>query len=582
MVPDGDTWSQALAERVRDWVADDPDPVTRHEVGDLLDRADTGDVAARADLTARFAADLEFGTAGLRGPLGGGPNRMNLAVVIRTAAGIARWLTDTEGAAGARRGVAVCFDARHRSADFAEATAAVLAATGIRAHLLPGPLPTPVLAFAVRHLDAAAGVMVTASHNPPADNGYKVYDGSARQIVAPTDAAIAAARAAVGSVSAVPRTGPDDPDIVRLGDDPVAAYVERAATVGLVPGARDVRIAYTAMHGVGAEVFRRVLAAAGFDPAVEVTEQVEPDPDFPTVAFPNPEEPGALDLGLRAAADTGADLLVAHDPDADRLGAAVPDPALGSRRDPSGWRALRGDEIGAVLADHLLRHRGVAPGAVVATTIVSSTLLGRMAAAAGVAYEETLTGFKWLGRAAGEDRTLAFAYEEALGFCLGDLVADKDGITAAVVLAEAVATLATEGRTVLDVLDDLARTHGVHLTGQWSARVAGADPMAILGAAMGALRSSPPAELAGRTVTSITDLVDGDPGRGFAPSDVVTLHLDGARVVVRPSGTEPKLKCYVEVVEPVAPGEDLAAARVRAADALAVLTAAAADATGLA
>jgi phosphomannomutase len=578
----GATWSDALVARVRDWVADDPDPVTRHEVGDLLDRADAGDRAARTDLVERFAADLEFGTAGLRGPLGGGPNRMNLAVVVRTAAGIARWLADTEGPGGAGSGVAVCFDARHRSTDFAEATAAVLAAAGIRAHLLPGPLPTPVLAFAVRHLGAAAGVMVTASHNPPADNGYKVYDASARQIVAPTDAAIATAMAAVGSVSAVPRTGPDDPDIVRLGDDVVATYVGRAAGAGLVPGARDVRIAYTAMHGVGAGVFRRVLAAAGFEPAVEVAEQAEPDPEFPTVAFPNPEEPGALDLGRRTAADAGADLLVAHDPDADRLGAAVPDPALGAPSDPGGWRALRGDEIGAVLADHLFRHGGVAPGAVVATTIVSSTLLGRMAAAAGIAYEETLTGFKWLGRAAGPDRPLAFAYEEALGFCVGGLVADKDGITAAVVLAEAVATLAGEGRTVLDVLDDLARTHGVHLTGQWSARVAGADAMATLAAAMGALRSSPPSALAGREVQGITDLVDGDRARGFPPSDVLTLHLDGARVVVRPSGTEPKLKCYIEVVEPVAPGEDLAEARARAAVSLAELTTAAADVTGLA
>ncbi|QXC63247.1 phospho-sugar mutase [Aquihabitans sp. G128] len=476
----------------------------------------------------------------------------------------------------------MCFDARHRSADFAEASAAVFAAAGIRAHLLPGPLPTPVLAFAVRHLGAAAGVMVTASHNPPQDNGYKVYDGTGRQIVAPTDEHIAAAMAAVPLVSVVPRSGEDDPDILRLGDDVAAAYVAGAAVSGRVPEARDVTVAYTAMHGVGAATFRRVFEAAGFRPAAEVVEQVEPDPDFPTVAFPNPEEPGALDLGLATASAAGAQVLLANDPDADRLGAAVPDPARGPASSPEGWRPLRGDEIGAVLAQHLLDHGGVSADAIFATTIVSSTLLSRMAAAAGVEFVETLTGFKWISRAAGPGRTLGFGYEEALGFCVGDLVGDKDGISAAVLFAEAVAVLAAEGRTVLDVLDDLARTHGVHLTGQWSARVAGADGMADLAAAMAALRAAPPTELAGRPVTSITDLVDGDAERGFIPSDVLLLYLDDARIVVRPSGTEPKLKCYVEVVEPVADAADgLPAARERAAEALAELTAAIAAATGL-
>ncbi|CAN5901828.1 phospho-sugar mutase [soil metagenome] len=575
-------WIPELRARVLDWVADDPDPETRNEVAALADRADAGDPSAIAELGDRFATDLAFGTAGLRSALGGGPNRMNLAVVVRTAAAIVSWVGDTAGPDGARRGVAIAFDARHRSADFAEATAAVVAGAGIRAHLLPGPLPTPVLAFAVRHLSAAAGVMVTASHNPATDNGYKVFDGTGRQIAAPTDAHIAGAMVAVGRISSVPRTGPDDPDVLRHGDDVVAAYVVGAAAAGLAPGARSVRIAYTAMHGVGAATTRRVLDAAGFAPAVEVAEQSEPDPDFPTVAFPNPEEPGALDLGLACAAAAGAEVLIAHDPDADRLGAAVPDPSLGPASDPAGWRVLGGDDIGAVLAHHLLAHGGVPPDAVLATTIVSSTLLGRMAAAAGVAYEETLTGFKWLSRAAGEGRRLGFAYEEALGFCVGDLVADKDGITAAVVFAEAVAVLAAEGRIVLDVLDDLARSHGVHLTGQWSARVAGVDAMATLGAAMGVLRSSPPTELAGRTVSEVVDLIDGDPARGFPPIDVLTLQLDGARVVVRPSGTEPKLKCYVEVVEPVAGDGDLAAARARAAEALEELTAAIAAATGLA
>jgi phosphomannomutase len=575
-------WTDDLRTRVGDWVAEDPDPLTRDALGDLMERADGGDASAVAELEDRFARPLAFGTAGLRGALGGGPNRMNLAVVIKAAAAIASWIGDTTDPDGSRRSVAVAFDARYRSADFAEATAAVLAAAGIGVRMLPGPLPTPVLAFAVRYLGAAAGVMVTASHNPASDNGYKVYDGSGRQIVAPTDTRIAEAMAAVGRISTVPRTGSDDPDIVRLDDDVVAAYVAGAASVGRVPGARAVRIAYTPLHGVGAATFQRVLAAAGFEPAHEVGEQVEPDADFPTVAFPNPEEPGALDLGLARAAAVCADVLIAHDPDADRLGAAVPDPARGPATDPSGWRILSGDEIGAVLAQHLLTHGGFGPDEVVATTIVSSTLLGRMASAAGVAYAETLTGFKWLSRAAGERRTLGFAYEEALGFSVGDLVADKDGITAAIVFAEAVAALATEGRAVLDVLDDLARTHGVHLTGQWSARPPGTDAATRLVAAMAGLRAHPPTELAGRPFISVSDLAEGDASRSLAPSDVLIWHLDGARVVVRPSGTEPMLKGYVEVVEPVGDGEGLAAARFRASEALGALTEAVATATGLA
>ncbi|MCU1453018.1 MAG: Phosphomannomutase, partial [Acidimicrobiales bacterium] len=467
---------------------------------------------------------------------------------------------------------------RHRSRDFAEATAAVLAAAGITAHLLPEPLPTPVLAFAVRHLRAAGGVMVTASHNPAGDNGYKVYDATGRQIVAPVDADIAGLMADVGPAVIVPRAEPDDPGIVRVGPEVATAYVAAAATVGLVPGARDVRLASTALHGVGAATLRRVLAVAGFAAPAEVAAQAEPDPDFPTVAFPNPEEPGALDLGLALAAESGADLLLANDPDADRLGAAVPVPGAGPRRSLAAWRVLRGDEIGVLLADHLLRHGGVGPGDLLATTIVSGTLLSKMAAAAGVAYAETLTGFKWISRAAGPGRRLAFGYEEALGFCVGELVGDKDGITAAVLLAEVVATLAAEGRSVLDVLDDLARRHGVHATMQWSVRVQRADAIA---AAMAALRAAPPRTLAGRRVVHIADLDAGDAARGLAPSDVLVLGLEGGRVVVRPSGTEPKLKCYVEVVEPVA-GDDLPAARDRAAQALAALTSAAAAATGLA
>jgi phosphomannomutase len=469
--------------------------------------------------------------------------------------------------------VVVGYDARHRSLDFAEATAGICAAAGVRAHVLPRPLPTPVLAFAVRHLGAAAGVMVTASHNPPQDNGYKVYDATGRQIVAPVDATIAAGIAATARACDVPVARPDDPDIVRLGDDVVAAYVAGAAQAGVLAEAREVTVAYTPMHGVGADTLHRVFAAAGFAPVVDVAEQVVPDPDFPTVTFPNPEEPGALDLGLATAARAGADVLIANDPDADRLGAAVPTGA--------GWRVLRGDEIGAIIADHLLRHGAIGTDGVLVTTVVSSSLLSKMADAAGRRFVETLTGFKWIGRAADDvdGGRLAFGYEEALGFCVGDLVQDKDGISAAAVFAEVVATQKAHGRSVLDVLDDLAVTHGVHLTGQWSARVAGSDGMARLREAMARLRAAPPATLAGSAVTEVVDLAAGDPGRKLPPSDVLVLRLGADRIVVRPSGTEPKLKCYVEVVEPVL-GE-LGEARQKAAARLDALTAAIAAATGL-
>jgi phosphomannomutase len=566
-----------LLERARAWLAADPDPTTRHELDGVITAAEAGDPAAIDDLADRFQAELDFGTAGLRGRLGAGPNRMNLAVVTRAANGIVSWLKASGDPDVARRGVAVCFDARHRSQDFAEASAGIFAAAGIRAHVLPGPLPTPVLAFAVAHLGAAAGVMVTASHNPPQDNGYKVYDASARQIIPPVDELIAAAIEATPRACDVPRSHEDDPDIIRLGDDLVQAYVDRASAVGLAPRSRAVVAAYTAMHGVGAATLRRTFEAAGFAPVVEVEQQVEPDPDFPTVAFPNPEEPGALDLGLATARAADAQLLLANDPDADRLGAAVPDPTASG-----GWRALRGDEIGVLLAHHLLSSGGVGPDDVLATTIVSSTLLSKMAAAHGVPFVETLTGFKWLGRAADPDGHLGFGYEEALGFCAGGLVRDKDGITAALLLAESVAVLADEGRTVLDVLDELAVAHGVHQTAQWSVRVPGSDAMELLTTAMARLRSSPPADLAGRAVTRVDDLIDGDPARGFVPSDVLIWHLDGGRVVVRPSGTEPKLKAYVEVVEPVEAPSALAEARSRAVTELEALVAATAAATGLA
>ena len=572
-----------LPEQVRDWLAQDPDPVSRAQLDKLWRRIESGragepEVAALRDA---FSGPLAFGTAGLRAALGPGPNRMNLAVVIGAAAGVARWVLDRGETTDHPPSVVVGFDARHRSADFARASAEVLAGAGVRALLLPEPLPTPVVAFAVRHLDAAAGVMVTASHNPAVDNGYKVFEASGRQIAPPVDREIADRIAASGPAHLVPRAASGDPGLISLGSDVVDAYVEAVGGLGVVSEARGARVAYTAMHGVGTRTFRKVMARAGFAPAVEVPEQADPDPDFPTVAFPNPEEPGALDLGLAVASAAGADVLLANDPDADRLGVAVPDPSRGSRHDPTAWHSLSGNDIGVLLVWHLLRHGRIGTSDVVATTIVSSTLLSKMAAHHGVGYAETLTGFKWISRAAGPGRSPAFGYEEALGYCVGDAVADKDGIGAAVVFAELVSDLAREGRTVHDVLDELAVAHGVHHTGQKVVRVIGPEAMTTLAAIMARLRRRPPSVLAGRPVTAVVDLEAGDPTRGLAPSDLVTLHLDRARVVVRPSGTEPKLKCYLEVVEPCTSAADLDPARARAQQALDELVAAVAELVAL-
>jgi phosphomannomutase len=559
-----------LATLVQDWLADDPDPETRHELAGLVARGEWVEVADR------FTGLLSFGTAGLRGALGAGPNRMNVAVVIRAAAAIARWVRS--GPAGPpapeRPVVVIGYDARHRSRDFAEVSAEVLAAAGVRALVLPRPLPTPVLAFAVTHLGAAAGIMVTASHNPPGDNGYKVYEASGRQIVAPTDTVIAEAMAAVDRASTVPRAAADDADIVRL-DDTVAGAYRRAALGVLTPGGpRDVVVAHTALHGVSASVFRELVAAAGFAPLLEVAEQAEPDPSFPTVAFPNPEEPGALDRAVARAAAGGAHLVVAHDPDGDRLGVAVPDPALGDPGHPVGWRPLRGDEIGVLLAHHLLAQGRLDHTTVLASTVVSSTLLARMATAAGIPHVCTLTGFKWISRAPGPGQRLGLGYEEALGYCVDHVVADKDGLTAALVIMELVAGLRARGRTVLDVLDDLAVVHGVHQTGQWVLRVEGPAGRQRLAGLMSALRAAPPTVLGSLAVTGVDDLLLGDPVRHLAPTDLLTFQVAGGRVVVRPSGTEPKLKCYVEVVEPVSGAADLARARSRASAGVEALIAA--------
>ncbi|MFH8977232.1 phospho-sugar mutase [Streptomyces sp. NPDC017890] len=529
-----------LLARARAWLAEDPDADTRAELARLIDAED------HAELTARFSGTLQFGTAGLRGELGAGPMRMNRAVVIRAAAGLAAYLKELGHTDGL---VVVGYDARHKSEDFARDTAAVMTGAGLRAAVLPRPLPTPVLAFAVRHLGAVAGVEVTASHNPPRDNGYKVYLGDGSQIVPPADAGIAAEIDAVRSLNDVPRP---ETGWQTLDDSVLDAYLARTDAVLSEGSPRTARTVYTAMHGVGKDTLLAAFARAGFPEPVLVAEQADPDPDFPTVAFPNPEEPGAMDLAFAKARETDPDLVIANDPDADRLAVAV--------QDGADWRMLRGDEVGALLAAHLV---GRGARGTFAESIVSSSLLGRIAGKAGLPYEETLTGFKWIARVEG----LRYGYEEALGYCVDpEGVRDKDGITAALLITELASTLKEEGRTLLDLLDDLAVEHGLHATDQLSVRV---EDLSVIAAAMRRLRERPPADLAGLPVTDAQDLTRGTDT--LPPTDGLRYTLDGARVIVRPSGTEPKLKCYLEVVVPVAAHADLPGARAKAADLLTAL-----------
>ncbi|MER5862701.1 phospho-sugar mutase [Kitasatospora sp. NPDC002040] len=536
-----------LLARARTWLAEDPDPDTREELTALLAAAEgdpeAGERIAWSRLAERFSDRLQFGTAGLRGELGAGPMRMNRAVVIRAAAGLVAYVK----AEGLGDLVVIGYDARHKSYDFARDTAAVVVGAGLRAAVLPRPLPTPVLAFAVRHLGAAAGVTVTASHNPPQDNGYKVYLGDGSQIVPPADAGIAAEIDAIVSLDQVPLA---DGGWEVLGEDVIEAYLDRAVTVVDPAGPRDLDVVYTPMHGVGRDTLVAAFKQAGFPAPTVVAEQAEPDPDFPTVAFPNPEEPGAMDLAFRTAASVGPDIVIANDPDADRCAVAV--------ADNGGWRMLRGDEVGALLGSALVAKHATGT---FATTIVSSTLLGRIAAAAGLGFTETLTGFKWLSRTDG----LRYAYEEALGYSVDpEGVRDKDGITAALLVAELAATLKRTGRTLTDLLDDLALEHGLHATDQLSVRV---EDLSVISDAMQRLRDQPPTVLAGLRVTRADDLAAGSPE--LPPTDGLRYYLGGesvtaARIVVRPSGTEPKLKCYLEVVLPVATAADLADTRERA------------------
>ncbi len=547
----------------RAWLAQDPDEVTRAELAALIGDAEAGDAAATADLHDRFGARLAFGTAGLRGRLGAGSNRMNRVLVAQAAAGFAAYLVEKAGAAGtdAPPTVVIGYDGRRNSDVFAQDSAELFAGAGFRAILLPRLLPTPVLAFAVRHLGADAGVMVTASHNPPDDNGYKVYLGGAdegSQIVSPADAEIAAhidRVAAEASVADLPRGA------YELADEAVIdAYVAATATVAPAPaGAAGMNWVYTAMHGVGYETLSAILRLAGYPLPVVVEQQIEPDGAFPTVAFPNPEEPGAMDLSFATAREAGAEFVLANDPDADRLAVAIPDPAA-----DGGWRRLTGNEIGLLLGWRAAQHAadaGLVAPASLACSLVSSPGLETVAGHYGLDFHATLTGFKWISRAPG----LVFGFEEALGYLVNpETVRDKDGVSAAVALLGMIAEAREQGRTLADLLDQFAVTFGFFQSGQVSLRV---DDVSIIARIMAALRATPPAEIGGVAVERFEDLLTGDEDASadVPPADVLRLRLaDGSRVIVRPSGTEPKLKAYLDVRGDSA---DDAAARLAALDA---------------
>jgi phosphomannomutase len=553
--------------------------VDRAELTAILDAGDDDELAAR------FGEPLTFGTAGIRGPLGAGPARMNRATVRRVAAGLARYVRAAVPDA-ATRPVVVGFDARRGSEPFAAEAAAVLTGAGLPVLRFGGPVPTPVLAFAVRHLRAAAGVMVTASHNPRGDNGVKVYSADGAQIVPPADTGIAEAAAQAGPLPEVPLGGPGE----LLGPDLVDAYLDAVVPAALPPSpavsaadARAVlRVAYTPLHGVGLATLLRAFARAGFSEPAVVVAQAEPDGAFPTLPKPNPEEPGVLDLLLAEGERSGADLLLANDPDADRLAAVIPGAA--------GWRVLTGDEVGALLADHLLRHEPHPDRRLLVATVVSADLLGRMAAATGAGYAETLTGFKWIMRAADEEpgRAFLFGYEEALGYAVTDLVRDKDGMSAALTLADAAAEAKRQGGSLATRLDELARRFGLFATGQFSVALAGGELAAgeLAGGAdagaalLEAARAKPPISLFGEPVTVIDDLGLGLRSRedgtkdplALPRSDVIIWRCgEGTRVALRPSGTEPKVKIYLQVVLPAAGRSDLASLRAQAARRLAEL-----------
>ncbi|MEJ6019419.1 phospho-sugar mutase [Corynebacterium sp. H113] len=540
--------TQSVLDIAREWADHDPDPVTKDEVLRLIDANDT-DELARA-----FAGPLSFGTAGLRAEVGAGESRLNRAVIMRTTHGLVSWLQSKlsdAGYADAQPVVVIGCDARHGSEQFQKDAAQVVAAAGGRALVLPAKNPTPLTAYSVKALHADAGIMVTASHNPPADNGYKVYlggrvaqgAGEGVQLVAPADSEIAVA------IAAAPRA-----DEIPLSDTGIQAIDTRdeylARATKLVGENTDVTIALTAMHGVGAALGQQLLSNAGFTVSL-VPEQAEPDPDFPTVAFPNPEELGALDLAKRHATSINADVIIAYDPDADRCAVATPD----SDAD-GGWRQLTGDELGALLGNYTATQRAQDghTGGAFANSIVSGRLLAAVAKHHGFAHETTLTGFKWIARTP----DLVFGYEEAIGYCPDpEAVADKDGIATSLVAASLVGALKAEGRTLDDALDDLARTHGLFRTAPLTFRV---DDVAKIAQGMDTLRKNPPTVLAGSDVVTVHDLAD-DPF-GIGPTDGMYFLTDANdRIICRPSGTEPKLKCYLEVVLPVAAGEEIPKAK---------------------
>ena len=514
--------SSTLRAEVEAWIADDPDPNTAAELQALLDSDD------QATLKKYFNGFLQFGTAGLRGPIGPGPSCMNRAVVGRAAAGIAAYMK--------KRGmtkVVVGRDARYGSEDYTFETAEIMSGAGMDVYILPRPLPTPVLAFATSFLECDIGIMVTASHNPPQDNGYKVYIGpdadgikyASSQIINPTDGYMAADIDAVTSLKSLPR----GKNWTILGEEVISEYVKRTSALAPRPG--DIKIVYTAMHGVGTETVQRVFNHAGFATLILVDEQCTPDPDFPTVAFPNPEEPGAIDLALAKARDFGADLVIANDPDADRCAAAINDPSVG-------WRMLRGDELGVVLGEWIARSN---PEGTFGNSIVSSSALRKISGHYGIDFKEVLTGFKWLAKI--ED--LAFGYEEAIGYAVdSETVNDKDGISAAIFLAQVAMDLKRDGLTISDLLNQVWERHGFHGTEQISIRV---SDMSAITRLLAGLRQNPPREIAGRTVEAIDDLAA--PKDGLPPTDGLRIWLAGGiRIIVRPSGTEAKMKCYIEVI----------------------------------
>lgn len=521
------------------WLAEDPDPQTRAELQAWIDSDDQGSLAVA------FAGPLTFGTAGLRGPLGPGPAAMNHIVVAKAAAGLAQYVKDTGGST-----IVIGYDARRNSQAFAELTAAIAAGAGLTAEVLPRKLPTPVLAYAIKARGADAGVVVTASHNPPQDNGYKVYLGDGMQIVSPADVEIAARIAAQPAFDQIPTSD----DWVTLDESVVDEYLDRVVSLAdpANTAGAHLKVVYSAMHGVGGGLFETVCRRLGFIDLHPVAEQFDPDATFPTVAFPNPEEPGAMDLSLAAATGIGADLIIANDPDADRCAVGIPT--------GDGFRMLRGDEVG-VLLGWWTTQRAPASGSLV-TTIVSSDMLGSIAQAAGLIFRQTLTGFKWITR----PDDIAFGYEEALGYCVDpQAVRDKDGISASVRMLELAAWLQQQGRSVASLLDDLGREHGVFLTDQISIRV---QDLSDRDRALAALAQRPGDAIA--DLGSVTDLTDSSL-TGLPPTEGLRLTLrGGGRVVARPSGTEAKLKVYLEVVENTG---DLDADRARGSERMRTLRA---------